>query len=284
MLSIELAIAKASQLIKQADALLITAGAGIGVDSGLPDFRGNEGFWKAYPALQQSGYQFTSIANPYAFFENPETAWGFYGHRLNLYRATAPHAGFQLLRAWAESKADGYFVYTSNVDGQFQKAGFNPNRLVECHGSIHHLQCLGNCNTRIWSADGLSIKTNDALCKSVGPLPTCPVCGGLARPNVLMFDDWHWFDQRTEAQMSAFRAWVDPLKSHGKKVVIVEIGAGFSIPRIRMLGQQLPFPLIRINPSDEFTFIDKTKPILSIPMAALAGLQAIDSFAEQSDH
>ena len=46
----------------QADGLLITAGAGMGVDSGLPDFRGTEGFWRAYPALAQAHIRFESIA------------------------------------------------------------------------------------------------------------------------------------------------------------------------------------------------------------------------------
>ena len=45
-------IDKAKQFIEKADAVLITAGAGMGVDSGLPDFRGNEGFWKAYPVIK----------------------------------------------------------------------------------------------------------------------------------------------------------------------------------------------------------------------------------------
>lgn len=77
--------------IASADALLVTAGAGMGVDSGLPDFRGNAGFWKAYPALAHSGTSFTEIANPSAFRADPARAWGFYGHRLRLYRETVPH-------------------------------------------------------------------------------------------------------------------------------------------------------------------------------------------------
>jgi NAD-dependent SIR2 family protein deacetylase len=57
----------AARLIQQADVLLICAGAGMGVDSGLPDFRGNHGFWKAYPALEQEGLTFMDLANPQGF-------------------------------------------------------------------------------------------------------------------------------------------------------------------------------------------------------------------------
>src|ERR1700744_4508975 len=91
------AIARAAGWIRNADALLITAGAGMGVDSGLPDFRGNEGLWRAYPAIARLGLRFEQLANPSWFNRDPHLAWGFYGHRLNLYRATIPHDGFSIL-------------------------------------------------------------------------------------------------------------------------------------------------------------------------------------------
>ena len=82
---------QAAALISEADGLLITAGAGMGIDSGLPDFRGDDGFWKAYPALGRRRIKFHDIATPSAFLEMPAQAWGFYGHRLDLYRRTIPH-------------------------------------------------------------------------------------------------------------------------------------------------------------------------------------------------
>jgi len=85
--------ARCAELIRQADGLLVTAGAGMGVDAGLPDFRGANGFWRAYPALAQSGIAFDEIASPVTFQTDPALAWGFYGHRLNLYRRTEPHEG-----------------------------------------------------------------------------------------------------------------------------------------------------------------------------------------------
>ena len=57
---------RCAEMIRQADGLLITAGAGIGVDSGLPDFRGPQGFWGAYPALGRARIAFEAIANPAA--------------------------------------------------------------------------------------------------------------------------------------------------------------------------------------------------------------------------
>ena len=93
------AIELAAALIEQADAIIVAAGAGMGIDSGLPDFRGKDGFWRAYPALRHAGLDFYSIASPQAFHVSPEVAWGFYGHRLALYRRTRPHSGFEMLSA-----------------------------------------------------------------------------------------------------------------------------------------------------------------------------------------
>jgi len=123
----------------------------MGVDSGLPDFRGDRGFWKAYPPFERLGVSFVDMANPTWFVRDPELAWGFYGHRLQLYRDTAPHRGFSILDRWAENLAHRCFVFTSNVDGHFQRAGFKRERVIECHGSIAHLQCTEPCCNEIWS-------------------------------------------------------------------------------------------------------------------------------------
>ena len=104
-------VKNAAAAIQAADSLLITGGAGMGVDSGLPDFRGDEGFWKAYPALHQAGISFRDIAAPDNFRDKPREAWGFYGHRLNLYRRSQPHEGFRLLREMGERLLNKYFVF-----------------------------------------------------------------------------------------------------------------------------------------------------------------------------
>src|SRR5207245_5238982 len=97
MLTTEAKLQQAAHALATADVLLIGAGAGMGVDSGLPDFRGTQGFWRAYPPYEKLGLDFASVANPRWFASDPELAWGFYGHRLNLYRSSRPHDGFRIL-------------------------------------------------------------------------------------------------------------------------------------------------------------------------------------------
>ena len=217
----------------------------MGVDSGLPDFRGNEGFWSAYPPFRERKLSFIDLANPVWFNTDPQQAWGFYGHRLELYRATPPHAGFEWLRQLAETKPAGYFVFTSNVDGQFQQSGFDPERIVECHGSIHHLQCSALCTDAIWSGQGTRIEVDETTFRAWPPLPACPSCGRLARPNVLMFGDGDWLEHRTGQQWQRYEAWLRGLA--GRKLVTIECGAGTAIPTVRHHCQRLPGTLIRIN-------------------------------------
>ena len=128
----------------------------------IGDVRGDEGFWRAYPPYARLGLRFEELADPEHFADDPALAWGFYGHRLHLYRDTVPHPGFAVLRRWAGRVPSN--VFTSNVDGQFQRAGFAPDDVAEVHGSIHHLQCLRLCGHGVWPADGVVDEaTLDAL-------------------------------------------------------------------------------------------------------------------------
>jgi NAD-dependent SIR2 family protein deacetylase len=270
------AIVAAANLIREADALLILAGAGMGVDSGLPDFRGSQGFWRAYPPLARLGLRFEEVANPRWFHADPELAWGFYGHRLNLYRQTEPHEGFRILRRWAAGKPGGAFVFTSNVDGHFQRAGFPDHSVTECHGSIHHLQCCGACSSEIWSADSTVVTVDESTMRAGESLPSCPQCLGSARPNVLMFSDAWWVEHRTSSQLERYYRWLE--QAAKGRPVIIELGAGTTLPRVRSESEwvagQTHASILRINPRESEV---PPGPHVGMACGALAALRAIDA-------
>jgi NAD-dependent SIR2 family protein deacetylase len=270
--NLERDIIAAAQAIQAADGLVITAGAGMGVDSGLPDFRGAHGFWKAYPALGRAGLVFHEISNPAAFRQDPTLAWGFYGHRLDLYRRTVPHSGFTVLQRIARHLPHGAFVYTSNVDGQFQKAGFPAEALLECHGTVHRLQCLRPCCAELWSAELLQPAIDERTCRWRGDLPRCPHCNGPARPNVLMFYDSEWIDETYRSQAQQCRAWLGRVKAP----TVIELGAGTAIPRVRDFGEGLDCRLIRINPGEPQVLNG-----VSVATGALAALTEIERALER---
>ncbi|GGP35693.1 SIR2 family NAD-dependent protein deacylase [Saccharothrix coeruleofusca] len=258
-------IERAAELVAGAGAVLVCAGAGMGVDSGLPDFRGAEGFWRAYPPYARLGLRFEELADPVHFADDPELAWGFYGHRLALYRATTPHEGFAVLRRW------GARVFTSNVDGQFQRAGFE--HVAEVHGSIHHLQCVEPCTDDVWSADGVEVAVDPETMRAVGPLPSCRNCGGLARPNILMFGDWAWVAGRSQARLDELTAW----RRARRDLVVIEIGAGVAVPTVRRqaeLASAAGGALIRINPREPEVRHGRG---VALRMGAREALNAIDA-------
>jgi len=263
---------RAKQLLEEADAIFITAGAGMGVDSGLPDFRGVEGFWNAYPKAKELGLQFEEMANSEWFESDPRLAWAFYGHRLHLYRDTEPHEGFNKLLEVSNAKKYGAHVFTSNVDGQFQKAGFSEDRVMECHGSIHNLQCIDNCQGMLWSSNDTFIEIGKGF-EAKEPLPSCPFCGAMARPNILMFDDFGWEYARTNGQRERLSRWMDRLEEEDAKLAVVEMGAGTAVPTVRNTSEQIAkrfdVPLIRINPRESFGAQ------IELPMGAVEALQGI---------
>lgn len=207
----ERAVPQAAQYIARATGLLVLAGAGMGVDSGLPDFRGDTGFWRAYPALRELAIRLADIATPRAFLDDPMLAWGFYGHRLSLYRETVPHAGFSILHRWAEAMRDGWWVSTTNVDGQFQKAGFEREYVHEMHGTIHALQCTRPCGEATWPAATAQPMIGDDL-RWRDHWPLCQRCGETARPNILMFGDEAWIGTTTEAMHWRLMQWLDEVE------------------------------------------------------------------------
>lgn len=250
----EASVFAAARAIYEARGVLVGAGAGMGVDSGLPDFRGTEGFWRAYPPYQRLGVRFEEMADPVHFQREPAFAWGFYGHRRNLYRATVPHEGFQILRRLSSGMEGGLFAFTSNVDGQFQRAGFSDAVIVECHGAIEYEQCSQGCGAGVWEAEPTSsFRVDEATMRAEGPLPRCRRCDEIARPNILMFGDWGWDSRRTVGQERRYARWREALSPD--QVVVIEIGAGTAIPTVRSVSerwQAAGATLVRINPR-EFT-------------------------------
>ena len=262
---------------QEAEAILVGTGAGMGVDSGLPDFRGSDGFWKAYPPLAKLGIEFHEMANPKWFTEDPNLAWGFYGHRLKLYRKTIPHRGFDILLEKNTVQKIPMFIFTSNVDGHFQKTGFTGQQIVECHGSIMHLQCNEACGQLIWRVESnfkLDIDPENLQAKN--PLPLCPSCGSIARPNILMFSDWGWIQERTAKQKENLTRWIEQYSP--SKLLVIELGAGPSIPTVRSVCEEITRSskgnMIRVNVRDAGSNSNQT---ISIPHTAKDTLERISN-------
>lgn len=247
------ALRRAAAIVVEADAVLIAAGAGMSVDSGLPTYSTPEGLYRDYPPYRGLGLDYRQLTSPSCFRQDPTLAWGFFGHCLNLYRDAHPHEGYEILKRLALAKPSGWFVVTTNVDGQFLKAGFDPDRVHEVHGSRFRLQCLHPCRRETWSSDGVDVEVDPVTMGARPPLPTCPWCSAPARPNVYLFGDtdeqYVW--EASQGTAERLRTWVEG--SEWQSLAVVEIGAG--APGLRLHSEEyartLPrAQLVRINPNE----------------------------------
>jgi NAD-dependent SIR2 family protein deacetylase len=106
------------------------------------------------------------------------------------------------------------------------------------------------------------------------PLPTCPKCSSLLRPNILMFGDAGWDESRSWEQEQRFNRWLHDIT--GARLVIVECGAGTAIPTVRHLCEhvaaKMQATLIRLNVREP----QVPNGHIGLATGALAGLQAID--------
>lgn len=272
------ALVLAANIITDADVILIGAGAGASVDSGLPDFRSERGFWKAYPPAADLGFCYEDVAEGPWFVKNPEMAWGFILHCKNLFDAREPHEGYHILKRWADEKQTSW-VYTSNIDEYFYRAGFVPERITEIHGFRHTLQCTTPCSRETWRVDMEGWTLDEETLTLSSPLPLCPHCGAPARVNTLMFNDDKWIGDLTRAQENRFTAWLN--QQLGERVAVIEIGAGGIVPNVRYqcerYARAFGTRLIRINPGEP----GGPQGTISLPLPAMQALRSIDHLIPQ---
>jgi NAD-dependent deacetylase len=157
-------------LIRERQPCLVLTGAGVSTESGIPDFRSDSGIWATVDPFE--------VASIQAFRRDPARVWGFYRERIALLREAEPNAAHVAI---AELEQRGLFqaVVTQNIDTLHTRAGSKD--VIEVHGSIRSAQCLG-C---LWSEPADAVLAQ--LAEST--LPSCPQCGEVLKPGVVLFGE-----------------------------------------------------------------------------------------------
>ncbi len=264
VINMETLLQKTAQLIKYADAVAIFAGAGMGVDSGLEQYRGDDGLWTRSLIINGKPINYYDLMNPKAFKDQPELAWGLIGHLMEKYNSIKPHPGFFILKELLLQKE--YFIVTSNTDQQFQKTGFSASKIFEFHGSVFNIQCGERIECGIWKTPDIKLEPESIIANP--PFPVCPDCNSYCRPNVHLFEDESFVPDNSAEQQFRYMEWRDKIESECRSIIALEVGAGKTIPTIRRYAERfvgVKYPLIRINPHDSET--DRANHI-SIPMNA----------------
>jgi len=157
--------------LRRTQRVTILTGAGVSAASGVPTFRGKDGLWRQYQA--------TDLATPEAFARDPKLVWEWYRWRRELIAGCQPNAAHDVIAQWSQ-RGGAWQVITQNVDDLDLRAGTRD--LIRLHGSIWELSCWQRCRRvpRPWRDERVPLPDG---------LPTCPVCGGLARPAVVWFGE-----------------------------------------------------------------------------------------------
>lgn len=278
----------AKKKISECEALLIIAGAGMSVDSGIFTYRGNNGIWNKSIKIGNEMYKYDEISSLEMWKKYPELAWGFKGHFYNMMLESEPHDGYYNLLSFVNDKLNGnYFVCTSNIDNYFNRSGFDENKIYEVHGTMNYLQCMDKkCSIKNWVIQTTKdlIPKYDINSFIATNLPKCPNCSNILRPNVSMFGDYDFFGKPYEHARKRMDNWLNDVNKNNQKLIILEIGCGINPHSLRlkdgkMLSGEWKLPKIknhkhsiRLNPEDDESKDDNT---IHLNMGAKKGLKQL---------
>ena len=259
-------ILKVRDLLKEADCVLIGAGAGLSAAAGM-EYSG-ESFEKNYREFIDK-YHFDDLYSASFYdFKTQEEKWAFFAKMIKLNRYNdKPLQLYQELYELVCSK--DYFVLSTNVDGQFYNSGFDAERVFEIQGDYCFLQCENACHDKLYYNKELVEKwiQNTKDCKILSDLVMkCPVCGGNMdmnlRKDANFVQDKNWY-----VQAKKYEEFINNAKD--KKMVLLEIGVGFNTPGIirfpfeRMVEENEDTYLVRINKEYPSAILDISDKLVS---------------------
>lgn len=148
--------------------ILIITGAGVSAESGIPTFRGNDGYWRNLDP--------TKLATPEAFTRDPKLVWEWYRERRQRIRKARPNPAHDAIARLA-LQAGEFLLVTQNVDDFHLRAGLPAEKMVQIHGDIFITRC-SRCDFRRYEHE-----------HDDGSFPKCPECSALMRPGVVWFGE-----------------------------------------------------------------------------------------------
>ena len=249
-LPLEERLAKVQRLLHEADHVLIGAGAGLSAAAGL-EYSGEDFEREFRPWIEKYGITDLYSSSFYPF-ETEEERWAYWAKHIWFarYRPEAAPLYRELLEV---VKGKDYFVVTTNVDGQFEKAGFDTERLFAVQGDYAYLQPRSGEPKVLYHNQEWVEKALAAIhdCRIPSELvPRVPETGELMSPN-LRCDDTFVEDEHWNLQADRYQQFIDNVR--GDRLLLLEFGIGFNTPVIirvpfeRMAAQYPHTTLVRFN-------------------------------------
>jgi len=210
---------------KEPGLLLFLTGAGISAESGIPTFRGKDGFWTAGSKV----YRPEELATFSTFRSRPGDVWEWYLLRRETCLRVEPNAAHHALVKIEEKWGDRFRLITQNVDGLHLRAGNSLERTWQIHGDINLMRCAAECTDAVQPVgDGKNLR--------------CDRCGDWMRPHVLWFDEYYneeWY--RFESSLAA--------ASGAALLVVVGTSGATNLPiQVGMRAAERGAYLVDVNP------------------------------------
>ena len=237
-------------LLDEAECVLIGGGSGLSSAAGLT-YSGQRFTENFGDFIRRYGLTDMYSAGFYPF-RTQEEKWAYWSRHILLNRYLPPALPLYQ-RLFELVKDKDYFVITTNVDAQFYKAGFAPERIFAVQGDYGKLQCAKGCHDGLYDNESLvrRMAAEQKDCRIPSSLvPKCPVCGGEMevniRKDVYFVQNKAWYE--AEERYGDFCG-----KACGKRTMLLELGVGYNTPTIirfpfeRMAYENKDVFLVRMN-------------------------------------
>ncbi len=165
--------------------VVVLTGAGISAESGIPTFRGKEGYW----VVGSRNYMPQEMATHEMFERAPDEVWRWYLYRFGVCKDAKPNAGHEALVLLERALGERFTLVTQNIDGLHRRAG--SVRVFCIHGDAAFVRCDAECGFGVGDLPPIVPRGDGALTPEERALLTCPRCGGWLRPHVLWFDEYY---------------------------------------------------------------------------------------------
>lgn len=247
--------------------LMVVSGAGLSVASGIPTFRGKEGFW----TIGSVNYKGPDIGTLEMFRKEPEEVWKWFLFRKGICDAAEPNEGHFLINEMSRLMGDRFVLVTQNVDGLHEKAFDHPTEILRVHGDLAYSRCAKRCTPEKYPFPPFTKQRGEELTENEISQLKCPACGGWLRPNVL------WFDEYYNEKDYRFDTAQGRAKKTGLMLVVGTSGSTTAPIRMATISAGKQGVIVNIDPHEGFfsQYAQKIKHGYFLQENAEAGLKTI---------
>ena len=232
--------ARIDNLKREDGSLVVLTGAGISAESGIPTFRGKDGYW----TVGAREYHPQEMATHAMFRRQRDEVWSWYLYRRTVCRGAEPNAGHLAVVQMEELLGDRFLLITQNVDGLHLRAGNSLERTYQIHGNIDTYRCAAECSPELYPIpEDLPPKgKGEALTAAEREALACPRCGGTGRPHVL------WFDECYDEEHFRFNSSLKAAVNAAMLLVVGTSGATNLPMQVGQAALQTGATIVDINP------------------------------------